>query len=509
MKKLVTISLMALSLAIITSCDSGFDDINTNKAAATSVDPAFLLNNAVISSSAPAGTLQYELAIAQYIVTSNSGVVSGGNWNILSTTNTPAEWVNYFQNTIKYTSDVMAAVKTSTTRQNLYNMARIVRANAFMILTDTYGDIPYSEGGQGYTKSIFFPKYDAQSAIYPDIIAELKDAVVKLDPAGTVETADVLYAGNISSWKMYGNSILLRAGSRLMTKDATAAGSAINAAMSNGGPILVNANNAVIRHDANYVNGVGNTLNSTEAANYYLTKTFVDYLKAKNDPRLPAIAIRYPAATSGPGQTGGDNTASNQFGMAVGADDGTAQSQALGAGLASRYAYSQVDRNRMASKLAPMFMMTAAQCNLLLAEAKQRGILTGGLTAAQYYDAGIKAHCDQLGLYTSPSTTTVLTTDRDAYAATRAAVFVGNELSEIAYEYWVASFMNGPEGWSNIRRTGFPTLNANIYPGKTVNFIYRLTYPPSENLVNTANYNAASAAIGGDALDTKVWWNKP
>jgi hypothetical protein len=41
------------------------------------------------------------------------------------------------------------------------------------------------------------------------------------------------------------------------------------------GVILDNADNAVIRHDANFINGVGNTLNGTEAANFYLAKPFV------------------------------------------------------------------------------------------------------------------------------------------------------------------------------------------------------------------------------------------
>ena len=83
-------------------------------------------------------------------------------------------------------------------RSNLYNMARIFQAYAFMILTDEYGDIPYTEGGAGYTDQIFFPKYDAQQDIYTDIIKELTEAAAALNATGTIETADVLYAGNIA-----------------------------------------------------------------------------------------------------------------------------------------------------------------------------------------------------------------------------------------------------------------------------------------------------------------------
>ena len=507
MKKIVNLCLLALSFTVITSCDHGFDNLNKSKTGATSIDPAFVLNNATISSSAPAGTLNYELGIVQQIISSNSGVITGANYNQVNIGNTPVIWINYYQNVIKYTNDVITRTKDVPARSNLMNMARIVQANAFMIITDTYGDIPYTEGGAGYTSQTFFPKYETQQSIYPKIIQEFTDATAALDPAGKIETADVLYGGDVAKWKKYGYSLLLRAGMRLGKADAAMAKTAVTAAF-NGGVILSNADNAYIRHDANYVNGVGNTLNSTEAANYYLAEPFVTALKTNNDPRLPAIAIRYVGATSGPTQTPaiGSSVAADQYGMPMGSDDATAQTAAVNAGLGSRYAFSQVDRTRMASKLAPMFLLTAGQSNLLLAEATQTGMISGSLTAAQYFDAGIKAHMNQLATYNANST--VAASDRDAYAAARAAVFAGNELREINYEYWIASFLNGPEAWANFRRSGFPALAPNPYPGRTVDFITRLTYPPSEILVNSANVQEAIASMGGDNLDTKVWWNK-
>ena len=104
-------------------------------------------------------------------------------------------------------------------RSNLYNMTRIFQAYNFMILTDNYGDIPYFQGGGGYTDTIFFPAYDAQQDIYNDIIKELTEATAALNPAGRIETGDVLYAGNIDKWKKFGYSLLLRAGMRLSKAD--------------------------------------------------------------------------------------------------------------------------------------------------------------------------------------------------------------------------------------------------------------------------------------------------
>ena len=105
----------------------------------------------------------------------------------------------------------------------------------------------------------------------------------------------------------------------------------------NGGVILANADNAYLRLDANYLNPNGNMLNSTEAANFYLAKPFVDALKNTSDPRLSAIAIRYVGATSGPTQTvaNGNTTAAMQNGMPMGKDNATVVAAATADGLAN------------------------------------------------------------------------------------------------------------------------------------------------------------------------------
>ena len=87
----------------------------------------------------------------------------------------------------------------------------------------------------------------------------------------------------------------------------------------------------------------------------------------------------------------------------------------------------------------------------------------------------------------------------------------GTELEQINTQYWVASLMNGPEAFANFRRTGYPDLAPNPFPGKDISgdFIRRLTYPNSEISVNTDNVNAAIARMGADDLDTRVWWDVP
>jgi len=133
MKKIINYLLLSISFALMVSCDKGFDDLNTSKTGVISLDPAFVLNNAVINSFSSAvgtSTLTYEMPIVQQMFSSNTGVLFGGNFNQTNIGNTPLNWVNYFQNVINYTSDVISRTKNDAKRANLYNMARIIKANA-------------------------------------------------------------------------------------------------------------------------------------------------------------------------------------------------------------------------------------------------------------------------------------------------------------------------------------------------------------------------------------------
>jgi hypothetical protein len=195
----------------------------------------------------------------------------------------------------------------------------------------------------------------------------------------------------------------------------------------------------------------------------------------------------------------------------MGKDNGTAPAAATADGLVSFYDYSQVDRRRMVKTAAPVFLVTAAQTNLLLAEARFRGWITAG-SAAQYFSDGIRAHMDQMATYDAGSA--VPTGARDTYIAAN-PLAGGTELQQINTQYWIASFLNGPEAFANFRRSGYPTLTPNPYgqpnnpdvPNGT--FIRRLTYPTSELSVNTNNLNEALARQGADKLSTRIWWDKP
>ena len=505
MKKIAIILFSACGLIGLNACDAGFDEMNVNKTAAIAINPVFALNNAVINISPPSTTVLYEVGIVQQMVSPNSGVLTGANFNQDNRDNTQATWQRYYRSVIRNTYDVIATTKDPA-RTNLVNMAKILQSYAFLVLTDTYGDIPYTEAGKGYTDQKVYPKYDKQQAIYAGIIKDISDAVAALDASKTRETADVLFGGDVAKWKKFGNSLLLRIGMRLSKVDATQAQSLVSKALA-GGVITTNADNVLILHDANYLNSIGQLLNATEANNFYLAAPFVDYLKKTNDPRLRSIAVRYVGATSGTQQTPAKAVIDPavQIGMPFGYDNSSISGPVKTLGLASFYDFSQADRTRMNKTTARAYLVTASQTNLLLAEAVTRGWVTGN--AKDYYEAGVKAHMAQVSEMDANSV--VSSAAVDAYLAANPFNST-TALEQINTQYWISCFLNGPEAFANFRRTGFPKLSANPFPGKAIkgDFINRLTYPNSEISVNSVNVKAAIANQGADDLDTKVWWHK-
>ncbi len=504
MKKTYNYLAILMLIILASSCDEGFDELNTNKVRATTLDPIIQLNAASLGLAYPTATVIYEVGVVQQVISPNSGVLTGANYNQDNRASTQVNWQNYYQNVIKNTGDVIDRTKDDPAYSNVYNMARIVQAHAFMILTDSYGSIPFTEAGRGYSDQIFFPSYDTQESIYPRIIQELEEAGAALSLTGKIETADILFKGNIPQWKAYANSLLLRAGMRLVNVDPTTAQQVV--AKAAPGVILSNDGNALIAHDANYTNPIGNMLNSTEASNFFLAEPFVNHLKATGDPRLRAIAVTYVGAKSGPEQTP-ENASFDpaiQVGMPMGNDNAGAVKAAADAGLASFYEFSQVDRRRITKLQSPSFLVTASQNLLLLAEARVRGWITAG-TAEEYYENAVAAHMNQISSIDPASTIPQAAIDQ--YLAAN-PFDPAKALEQINTQYWISSFLNGPEAFANFRRSGFPVLEENPFPGREVPFINRLTYPNSEISVNGENVGAAISGQGPDDLATKVWWHK-
>ncbi len=498
---------LAVVFLFLASCEEGYDELNTNPVRLLSLEPTYQLNYAIIESAPVYGNLTYETTIVKHMITPFQGVGTGGNLNQDNRSATQANWQDGYRRILKNVVDGIKTVENDPERTNLYNMLRIWRAHAFMTLTDSYGDIPYTEAGLGFLDDTNFPKYDAQEFIYRDLLNELETASAGLDASKDEVPQEILYSGNIDQWKRLGYSLLLRAAMRLTKVDPGTAQEFANKAIT-GGVMESNEDNAVVRHNADYRNPVGTNLNGGQAPFYYLAEDFVSYLQANNDPRLPVVAVRYIGALSGGEQTEeiADRSAEAQIGMPQGFDNTTIIPVAEEEGLASFYSYSQLDRRRLGHPEAPSYLVTYSQTSLLWAEAAFRGWTSGN--PAELYVQGAEAHMQQLDNW--PGETEIPQSEIDTYLANN-PLEAGQELEQINTQYWVSSLLIGPEAWANFRRSGFPDLAPNPYPGsdlKTEDFIRRLTYPDSEVTVNKENVDEATDRQGPDLLDTRIWWDR-
>jgi hypothetical protein len=509
LKKLFISGLVLLGF-MFQGCEKGFDNLNTNRVDPVSLDPQFVMNKGIIDATyrdnfATLQLLCYDFGIVQQIITPFGSSLSGGNYNIFNPSNTTPIWVNFYQSVLKQVVYVIDKTKADQSKTNLYNEARIWKCYAFMILTDTYGDIPYNEAAKGFLEGISKPKYEKQELIYKDILKELDEASAALDASKPTSVGDILYGGNIVRWKRFGYSLLLRAAMRLTRIDPATAQTYVKKAVA-GGLMQSNADNSVMRHTSLYQNWIAVHLTAREKANFYLAKPFVDFLKNNNDPRLQSIAVRHVGAKSGADQAAPRTTTDPavQIGMPMGYDDVSIKNTFATFGTASLYDYSQVNLTTILKTDAPEYHLTYGQTQLLLAEAIFRGWTTGDADAT--YKSGIRAHMLQMAEY---DTRAAITTDRIQAYLDGNTLQAGKQLEQINNQYWVASFINGSETFANFRRSGFPALTKNPYPGSEIkgNFINRLPYPDSETITNQENLNSAIKNQGPNDLNSKVWWD--
>ena len=507
MKNILISSLILLASIGLGSCDKGFDKMNVNPIALTAVEPSYQLNTTIVNTAPSYGNLSYETTIVKQMITPFSGQGSAANFNQDNRSVASGNWNSLYQNNIKELTDVIVKTKDLPAKSNLYNMARIWKAYSFMILTDTYGDIPYSQAGKNYLEGISAPIYDTQESVYSAILTELESASAALDASKAKVSTDLLYDGDVTKWKRFGFSLLLRASMRLSKVNPAKSAEYVAKAVA-GGLMQSNADNAIIRHNASFANPIGSQLNGGQSAFFYLAEDFVEFLKKANDPRLESIAVRYVGATSGAQQieSRANRTKDVQIGAPLGYDNTTITVAVKEKKLASLWDYSQLDRTRVGGLNAPSFLVTYSETQLLLAEAAHRKWTTG--TASTLYSSGIKAHMQQFASY--GTTSTISEAAINAYLLAN-PLTPGKELEEINTQYWVSSFLVGPESWANFRRSGFPVLKPNSFPGsdlKTEPFIRRLTYVDAELNVNKANVQKAIERQGANTMDTRIWWDK-
>ncbi len=500
---------LLVAMLLFAGCDKDFDEINTSKTAYVSLDPVIKLNKAIINTMEMGSRVQ-QLQIAFWLTSPFGSSLAGANYNQYVPSMQEFPWVSFYPSSVVTTVDIIQQTKEDATRTNLYNAARIWKAYTFMVLTDTYGDIPYKEAGLGYLEQNTKPVYDSQESIYTDILKELDEASAALNTAGTKISGEILFAGDVTKWKRFGNSLLLRAAMRLSKIDPAKAQTYVAKAVA-GGLMQSNSDNAKLLRTPEYVNPIGSEISGNEKANYYAQKEFVELLKATSDPRLGSWLHRFVGAQNATQQTAALRTKDPSLvkGIPLGYNDVTIATTFAAEGVVSLYDYSQFDWQVVFTNTSPQWYCTYSQTQLLLAEAIVRGWATGD--AAACYSNAIKADLERMADFGAQAVIPAATIT--AYVAANPLV-AGNELRMIGEQYWVVSIPNGFEAWSNFRRTGFPVLAPNPYPASEIpgEFIRRHVYPDRESDSNKANLDAAIANQGGTAntrMNGRVWWDKP
>lgn len=501
---------LVLCTFFIQSCDKDFKEINTNPNAVSDPTPQFIFSKALYDGAAnSANTQTLLIGTMQYTTSYNDVAGFGSKYGAARLDLTMGVFNNSFPNQINEIGEVIKAVKDDPAKVNLYAVARIWKAFCFSRITDLYGDIPYTQAGLGYNESIYQPAYDPQKDIYTDLLKELDEAAKSLDPANTKTfgAADLIYGGNTTQWKKFAYSLMLRLGMRMTKVDAASAQSWVTKAIA-GGVITSYADIAKM----NYV-GSGQDINknpiafrmlnddyvwadglsNTEGGKYQ--QVFIDSLKANNDPRLGVISVVYINGVASADE-------SIQKGM---------PSNISGTKPANFVSFSEPNQKTVLRIAAPLLLFTNAESDFLLAEAALRNWYTAE-TASSLYEKGIRAAMQHWDLITG-TTGTIAAGRIDSYVAAHAlntSGTVDQQMEQIYSQFWVGIFPDAQEVYANYRRTGYPALVPNTYPGNATGgkIFRRLLYPTSEQTLNREAYNAAVSRQGADDLLTRVWWDK-
>jgi hypothetical protein len=472
MKKFI---IAALPMLLLGACTKDLTSLNTNPKGFQTVPGGALFTQAqnTLASTLASSNVYlntFRLFEQQWQETT---YVTESNYDIKNNKIPDGIWTAYYRDVlepfeqakVKYPTTILNA----GTVKNDVAITDIMEVYTYYYLVTTFGNIPYTQALNIDNK---FPKYDDAATVYAALITRLDADVAQLDPAqGSLDGADQVYGGSIAKWKLFANTFKLKMGITLADADNAKAKTVVSEAVT-AGVFTSNDNNANFAFASTppNTNPVWVDLVQSGRLDFIAAVTIVNNLSATSDPRLPLF---FTTDESG-GYSGGILGAKNSYD-----------------------AFSKPSTTLTAPDF-PGLLLDYAETEFNLAEAVERGYITG--SAADHYAKAITASIEYWG-GTSAQATTYLALPSVAYATA-----TGNYKQKIGYQKWVALYNRGWDAWIENRRLDYPKLPK---PAKPVSdFPVRLTYPVSEQNVNTVNYDNASSAIGGDDVTTKLFFDK-
>lgn len=429
----------------------------------------------------PSYYCQY-MSQALYTDASRYAVVDPG-WGIYATR------IEDLQNIINVNTNPATAAyaaSTSGSNNNQIAVARILKAYWMSIITDRFGDVPYSEALTGKPN----PKYDSQESIYLDLLNELKEAAGQFDNLGAVK-GDIVFNGDNSKWIKFANSWRIILAVRMSKTNQAATGKThVLDALSNGngGVFTTSADDMIITYPgsgAGFQNpwlSIGN--------DQVICSTIADFVTKNADDRRFAFGDTLSGGTT-----------------LLGMPPGLTRADALN--YTSNNAKESLVLNDVYRKdVSSLVVLSSA--DVWLARAEAALLLWTSENASTCYNTGITQSWNRWGL-TKPASVTSLGNYLGNPEIALSSGSGPSDAEKIGIQRWLSFFPNGDQGWAEYRRTGYPSFVKAVPNSLSTsgNIPTRYIYPTSEHGLNPVNWAAASALLdNGDTRDSHVWWDK-
>jgi len=501
--------LIAIAM-FLQSCDKNFEEINTNPNNSVNAYPYQLMQPAfrdlVASNMSRNRSLNNELM--QITVSISDGEYRIFRYDIRNTVS-DGPWNSIYPE-LKNVKEIYRLADGGINDNASYRgISLIMQTWGFSILTDTYGDIPYSEALRGLGEDILEPKFDTQKEIYLDFFNKLDSANVLLSKNTAIKGEyDPIYNGNVSKWRKFGNSLflrlLLRASGQSDPAVATFVRSKINDILVDNAssyPVMSsNDDSAILRWTgmspliSPFMDVRAQDFRQASLANF-----FIDHLVAWNDPR-----INIP--------TYGSNGV-NRFGIAPisGNFVGIPSGYAPGEGWERQsyfYSYDQTVNNlpvkTMMNEPLTGMIMNCSELQFIKAELALKGFYTDK-AGDLYKDGVMKGITTWLPTYTESIEDYLNNGDinwDENYSFEK-------KMEMIHLQKYYALLFVDCQQWFEFRRTGYPKLPKGTGLKNNGEMPARLNYPIYVQSANPTNYKLAVQTQGKDAIDTKVWWQRP
>jgi len=470
-KKILFILIVTLALY---SCEENLEEININPNEAQTPQADYLLSNAIKTSvdtywgttNNLDGTLLFAQHVAKIQYTEIDRYIASG-----STFEDP--WQEFYSEGLKDLAEIIKIAENKG-HQNYEAVATIFRSWIFLLLTDAYGDIPYSQAVN--IDQYITPKYDAQKDVYFGLLDDLKDAITLLDPSKDAITGDILYFGDLAKWEKFANSLRYRIALRIADREPSKARQVITEIPID--KLIGNEDIAQLKYlTSPNQNPISHFFETRD--DYRISKSMVETLKNLNDPRLTIYANKTETPTD------------EEY---IGVPNGLTNSETSALGFSKT---SKIG-TYFTSAETPGVILTPAEVLFGRSEAAARGFTSEN--AELLYNQAIVASLKQFGI----TDTNVI----NNYIAQPTVKFNQENFKEsIGTQKWIALFGQGLEAFAEWRRLDYPQLQPAVSGVLNGEFVVRYLYPGTEQSLNGKNYRAAITNQGEDKLTTKLWFD--